>query len=261
MALAAADLISYVGGLELAEPSPEIKELVATQEHLARPLVAAEDTEVAAVDKGSVVSFAAGVSKQHRSDALNSTLLAQLNSDKLYDRFDPAEVISWYKNYTKVLSKIGWAMQEFQFENYQASGSTFSINSAIVGIVSSFLSPAQVGVVRAALDALSNLDTDNPWYKVWDSSSHDADGGNFQIGQCDDEGGKGPLLMGCSGFSFTTTETTTRFLWVEYHSSDTELHFAKQSATLNDDVYSQVREQIVEKLGKNAEIYIGELEV
>lgn len=262
MSTSTAELAPYIEGLELAVPTPEISQLLAGSSFEARPMsVAAADAPSASIDKGSLVSFVAGISPMHQSDALNSTLLAQLNSDKLFNRFDPEEVIPWYRNYAKVLGKVGWDLQDFQFQNYQASGSTFLIDEAIAEIVATFLSPGEVLVVKAALNALSNLQGDDPWYKIWETSSHSTDGGNFQICPCEDEGGKGPLVMGFSAYAFTTTETTTRFLWVSYHSSDTKLRYAKQAATLDEDIYSQVRQQIIEKLGENAKTFIGELEI
>lgn len=247
--LSVQDRINFVHSLQIDAPS--------------RLLAAASDAPQSAnVDAGSLVSFTSGVSDQHRSDALNSTLLAQLNSDTKFDRFDHAHVIDWYKNYASVLGKVGWTMQDFQFQNYQASGSTFSIDTAITQIVTAFLPASEVAVVRATLNALSSLDSDDPWYTVWDRSSHSADGGNFQLSTCTDhDGAVNTLVMQMSAYSFTTTETTTRFLWTNYHSSSTELHYATQTATLNEDVYSQVRSAIIAKLGAKASQFIGTLNI
>lgn len=257
MGLATAELTSYVEELELVETPPEIQELAAAG-RLEGGIAAAEPEKPSAdVDKGSLVSFVAGITQKHRADALNSTLFAQLASDYAYNRLDPSQVMKWYEKYVEVLGNIGWAIQEFNFQNYEAGGSTFSVDSAIIKIVASFLPAGEVKIVEAALTALSELSSDNPWYKVWESSSHSANGGSFQVLPCSDEEGKGPLVMGCTGFSFTTTEDTTRFLWVDYHSSDTSMHYSQQISTLDDDVYSQVRNQIVERLGAKAEQYVG----
>jgi len=261
MALVSADLLAFVDDLELAEHPPAMQRLLDSGA-LAQP-AAPVDTEKpsGAIDKGSLVAFTAGVSLQHRSDALNSTLLAQLNSDKLFNRFDAGQLMKWYENYVKVLANIGWPLQNFQFQNYEASGSTFSIDASIVEIVSSFLAGPEVAVVEATIDALSKLKSDDPWYVVWDSNSHTADGGNFQIAPCNDEAGKGALVMGLSAYAFTTTETTTRFLWTEYHSSSTKLKFASQTVTLDEDVYSVVRDAIIAKLGSKASNFVKELEI
>ncbi len=170
--------------------------------------------------------------------------------------------MNWYQNYGTVMSTVGWVMQDFQFQNYQASGSTFSIDTAIAGIVASFLSAAEVAVVKASLDALSKLGSDDPWYKVWDSSSHGANGGNFQVASASDNNGAvDTLVVKISAYSFSTTETTTRFLWTDYHSSETKLRYAHQAATLDEDVYAAVRQAIIDKLGNRASSYVGDLDI
>lgn len=170
--------------------------------------------------------------------------------------------MKWYGNYAMIMGKVGWVIQDFQFQNYTASGSSFTIDQAIVGIVGTFLPAEQAAIVKAALDALSNLGSDDPWYKVWDSSSHSTIGGNFQIVPCDDANGAiNSLVMKLSAYAFQTTETTTRFLWSNYNSSSTQLQFSSQTVTLNEDVYSQVRDAIIQKLGANASTFIGNLSI
>jgi hypothetical protein len=262
MALASTDLIAYVDGLELAEHPPAVRQLIDSGA-LAAPPAPPVDTEKpgASIAKGSLVAFTAGVSLRHRHDAINSTLLAQLASDKEFDRFNSAQIMEWYKKYIAVLGKVGWDVQELQFQNFEASGSTFTIDAAIVEIVSSFLAGPEVAVVQATLNSLSKLESNDPWYVVWDSSSHKADGGNFQIIPCADEAGKGDLVMGLSAYAFTTTETSVRFLWTNYNSSSTKLKFATQATTLDEDVYSQVRSAVIAKLGDNAITTVKELKI
>ena len=47
-----------------------------------------------------------------QADVLNSTLLAQINSDYLHDReTDPR---SWYNTYLQTLMVVGWEVKEFE---------------------------------------------------------------------------------------------------------------------------------------------------
>ncbi len=214
------------------------------------------------IDRGSLVAFVAGVSSAHRSDALNSTLLAAMASDKVYDRNDPTQVINWYKKYTAVLQLCGWDAQEFSFQNYSASGSSFSINSAIIEIVAAAASGPELAVVEAALDALKKLGSNDPWYKVWDQHSHSTNGGNFQIVPVGDSNGeRNTLVMQCSAFAFQTTEVDTTFLWTNYHSSDVKIQYANQTMTLDEDVWDQVSAAVVAKLGDNDKTQIGNLPI
>ena len=254
------DLIAYVNSLHVPHAPPQ-------KIGLKREFAVADPgpgQASAAIDAGSLVAFTANVTAQHRSDALNSTLIAQLHADTLYDKSDNTEVMNWYRAYLEVLTNVGWPSQAFQFQNYNASGSSFAIDAAVTSIVASFVDPAQLAVVQAALSALDNLGSGDPWYKVWDSSTHTATGGGFQLSMCTDAPGtdnQNTLVMKVSAYAFQTTESTTRFLWESYNSSDTSLQYTTATMVLDEDVYSLVRDSIVAKLGANATNYIGNLNI
>lgn len=256
--LSSEDRVSLITSLALPDSPAEVKKQKASLNgQLSDP-----SKDSAALDGGSIIAFTTNVSAHHAEAALNTVLLAQLNSDKLFNRFDPNQIMAWYRNYQKVLGVCGWTMQEFQFQDYKASGSSFTIDKAIADLVASFLPEQQVKVVKAALDALSNLSSDDPWYKVWDSSTHNAAGGNFQVAMAsDNKGAANSLVLKVSAYSFQTSQTTTRFLWTNYNASDTTLNYAMQVITLNEKVYDQVAATITKKLGKAAEDNIAELDI
>jgi hypothetical protein len=256
--LSAEDRVSLIASLALPDSLATANALETTRGDHRTDL----SKDSAVLDEGSIIAFTANVSADHAEAALNTALLAQLNSDKLYNRFDPNQIMAWYRNYQKVLGICGWTMQDFQFQDYKASGSSFTIDKAIADLVASFLPAQQVKVVKAALDALKNLSSDDPWYKVWDSSTHNASGGNFQIAMAsDDDGAPNSLVLKVSAYSFQTSQTTTRFLWTTYNASDTTLNYAMQAMTLNEKIYDQVAETIAKKIGKAAKEKIHELDI
>lgn len=254
--LTASDRIDFVHGLDIDNTHPK----------LGRPRLVADVPQsgpAAAIDAGSLLSFTANVSGGHRSDALNSTLIAQLNSDKLFNRFDADQLIPWYQNYTSVLSHLGWDIQNFNFEHYQASGSTMSVSSALLDILGGVLSGAELKMVAAELQSLAALERNNdPWYQVWDQTTHDQSNCNFQMGSCDDNNGAvNTLAMKLSAYSLKTSSRATRFLWVDYQSSSTDLMYADQVCTLDEDVYSAVRTAVIKKLGDKATQYVANLDI
>jgi len=249
--------VAAIAALNIPQPSAAV---VQAMKSVRRVQAVADGSTQADVDGGSLVAFTAGVSADHTSAALNSTLLAAMNSDTLFNRNDATQVMSWYQNYVKVLQICGWDSQAFGFQNYQASGSSFSINNAIIEIVTAAATGPEVAVVEAALNALKNLGTDDPWYKVWDSHTHSTNGGNFQIvPTSDSNGARNTLVMGCSAFAFQTSETTTEFLWTDYSSSSVQLQYGTQTMTLDEDVWDQVSTAVITKLGSNASTQIGNL--
>ena len=66
--------------------------------------------------------------------------------------------------------------------------------------------------------------------------------------------------MVLGSFYFTAMSREDRWLWFQYNSADVDLFKATQVATLNKVAYSTVREAIINKLGENANTFIGELQ-
>lgn len=249
--------IAAIHALDIPAPPP-----AALNKPMARTEAVESGKPSANIDGGSLVAFVTGVSTGHRSDALNSTLLAAMASDKLHDRNDPKQVIQWYEKYNSVLQLCGWDAQQFSFQKYTASGSSFSINDAIIEIVTAAATGPEVAVVEAALNALRSLGSDNPWYDVWNQHSHSTNGGNFQIVPVSDTNGeRNTLVMEVSAFAFQSTEVDTTFLWTNYHSSDVKLQYGNQTMTLDEDVWDQVSATVVAKLGDNSRSQIGNLSI
>ena len=120
------------------------------------------------VSGGSVASFTSKLSSVHRSDVLNSTLLAQLAAGKDYNR--TTQITEWYKRYIHVLGKIGWVVQDFEFEKYEADSQTLQVSKSIVDIVKAILSPSEIQGVERVLEALRSPQNE-PWWNVFDKKS------------------------------------------------------------------------------------------
>jgi hypothetical protein len=209
------------------------------------------------VDKGSLVCFVAGVSTQAQSDVLNSTLLAQLVADKKFDR--EKAVDQWYKEYTTVLGRIGWVVQGFEFERYEASAVKFTMDEVVLEIAAAALTSQGAAVVAATLDALRKLPKSDGRLSLFDMASHSAGRGNFQISVCTEA--DGAVAMQNMAFTFETSDNVTQVLFFQFSSQNTRFHKAAQAQTLNSALYAQYRESIVAKLGKSVTDFIADLDI
>ena len=70
-----------------------------------------DNTKQAFVNGKSLHSFTDRLKGQQKRDVLNSTLFAQLAADYQHNRESPA----WYDYYVKVMSQIGYDIQDFSF--------------------------------------------------------------------------------------------------------------------------------------------------
>jgi hypothetical protein len=215
------------------------------------------DADAGFVNAGSVMSFVAGVSPAHRQMALHSALLAQLSASKLHDRERDTE--AWYKQYRKVLEHCGWVIQDFSFQRYEAGGTTFTVEQAVLAVLGAIATTNELLIIRQALDALRSLAEGDGKLTLWDRASHSQDAGNFQVGVASDTGGA--LAFKIAAFRFQATRSDTRFLWFSFGKTEAELYTAAQAVTLDESVHAVVAPQIAAKLADRVRTFIADLEI
>ena len=208
------------------------------------------------VDAGALMSFTNRLSAQNKEDILNGTLLAQLAADAIADRTKDTE--RWYNKYVEVLSHIGWVIQSFSFQRYTMQGESFTISKALLEIVKALLSPDEFDLIERTIDSLQS-ESNQPWWHVFSKeSSGPSENGNFQVCPCQqDESGQVIMVLG--SFYFQASETDERWFWFRYNASKMHFFRGTQACTLNEDVYSQVRQRIKDLLGDQAKDYLGGL--
>lgn len=241
--------IAFIDSLEIADiPEPG-------KEFAMRAVSITANPPKAYVCGGSTVSFVAGVSPQSQRDGLNSTLLAQLAANKAHDREN--DTVNWYKFYRNVLENVGWVIQDFSFARFEAQSQSFTMDKVVLDLIAAIGSNDEVAIAQATIDALKALPQKDGRLVLFESMSHSASKGNFQISIANEVGGV--LTMRIAGGYFSTSQSVTNVLWFSYAKSQTSLYTAGQGITLNSQIYSQVRSQIVQKLGDKARIFVQEL--
>jgi hypothetical protein len=257
------DTNKFISALQLEDPVTRLEARAPRATVFAaasmRAAVAADtDKPQGYVDLGSTVSFVSGVSSDNQDDVLNSTLLAQLAANKKFDR--EKDTPNWYKFYADVLGNVGWVIQQFSFQKYQASGASFEVDKVVLQILGSIASGNDIAVVQQTLDALKALSGKNDQrFVIFDTSSQSQSAGNFQISLATESGGK--VVMSLGAFHFATSQTTTRFLWSSFSTSNSQIYQGGQTVTLNSSAYGKVRQQVIDRLGDNAKKFIANLDI
>jgi hypothetical protein len=207
-----------------------------------------------AVDAGHLLGIVSGMQPQNQSDVLNSLLFAQLAATAQHDRGD---FQNWYPVYKDVLSKCGWVIGADEITRYVAGGSSFTINDVVLEILAGIATPGQLAAITAAITALKSLATSDHRLQLWDQTTHRASSGSLQVGAATDQGGS--IAVSSAILNFSTTQTITNVLWFHFAKDETKLYRAAGGMTLNPDVYSRLRDTIVNKLGDRATKYIADL--
>lgn len=233
---------------------------ISDSRHVLMPLSIASATagnQSAFVVAGSTVSFVAGVSSQFQSDILNSTLLAQLAANKKFDReSDPR---NWYDFYVHVLENVGWVLQGFTFTKFNTSGGSLTCEQAVIDILAAIATGGQMAVVNATLAAMKNMSSRDGRLVLFERESHNLHQGNFQISVAKEE--NGVVSLATAGLEFKSAQNITRVLFFSWESASSELYHGSQEMTLNTDVHSRVRQEIVTKLGDKAVQFVHEIEI
>ena len=224
-----------------------------------RPKAAAfqAEKEGAAVNAGSLVSFVSGLTEIHKSDVLNSTLLAQLAASRKTDRFQ--HTFDWYTHYTTVLAQVGWTVPAFAFRDYRPSSSSFQLSDAVLEILGAIATGDEMDILRTSLSSLKDKPGNEGPLTLFDQQSFPETKGTFQIFPVGEDDGQ--LVMAMSAMQFNSQEHVTRFLWWSWSSTTVKLQQSAQKAVLNEDLYRQVRQQVIDKLGDRAKQFIKDIEI
>jgi hypothetical protein len=240
----------FIANLELAEIDTDLGAFPQ------KGRVFQDNAEGGAVDAGSLVSFVSGISALHKSDVLNSTLLAQLAATKQYDRYKQTK--EWYDSYIGVLANVGWVCPAFAFRDYKPSGSSFTVDASVIEILKAIATGDEIDILTTALNSLKDPKNEKA-LTLFDQQSFPESLGTFQIMPCGEDDGQ--LVMALAAMKFTSEKHVTRFLWWQWTSVTSSLFQSSQKAVLNEDVYSQVRQEVIKKLGDNAKKFIADLEI
>ncbi|AEE44166.1 hypothetical protein [Cellulomonas fimi] len=247
-----------VAAVDLSSLPPQGTLLGAVQPTAPAAAAAQQDgTESATVVGNSLTSFTAYVSAQHKDDLNNSLALAQLMAVK--EGHDPtADPIGYYTYVQTFLQQIGYTGQNISFGDYTASTATVQIDQVVLEILGAILAPAELGIVEAAVKALQgSADSGGAPWSIYSSSSTSNNAGTFAVGLANETNGSVALQVGA--FTFSGTETSTKFLWMSYSATSVHIKNGSTQLSLNDAVYAGVRASVQQKIASHAASYIANL--
>ena len=117
----------------------------------------------------------------------------------IYDRFKNTD--EWYKFYVNFLGNVGSVIQKVKFEEYNTSGLSLQVSTAILDIFQGILTENELEVAKRTLESLKTSGYDD-WWNVFDrKSSGPSKNGNFQITPSKEDH-SGPVIMSLGTFYF-----------------------------------------------------------
>lgn len=248
---------NFVRTIELLSPKYEIE--LNTRENLFENYFesAEEQKPEAFINNKSIVSFVANVNTQNRQDILHSTLLAQLAANKKFPKEE--DTLKWFQTYKEVLANVGWVLQGKDFSNFITSSSIFEMNAAIIEIFGSTIGGNMITILNKTLDAIRSLGEANNKIIAFEKNTHTISKGSFQIAVADET--KDTATLNVGSFILNAEKVITQILFFTSSKDEFELKSSSIQGTLDKDIYSSVREDIVSKLGDSVSRFVARIEI
>jgi hypothetical protein len=141
-----------------------------------------EAREQAVVVGSGVFSFAEGVTPEVREAISDSALLAQLVANKKASA--DADPMKWFKEYSDVLTNVGWTLQEDSWADYTTKGTAAEVHEKILEVAAVALgaAPAALAIITSTVKALKGMNPDSSWLTIFSRESQKAKIARFQIG-------------------------------------------------------------------------------
>ncbi len=265
-----ASQLDFVSSLELShDPRLEAPQAGPTEDREKRRAVmrdraaaeAAPDASAdlrAAVNGGSLVSFAAGLDASEKSDVLYSTQFAQRAASAKHDRF--AETDAWYRLYLEVMERLGWIGEGFAFAERSSSKGEFRMDKSALEVIGAIATGNQLAILVKALDSLKALAESDGAIRVFEMQAIAEKSGNYQLGPVD-RAANGALSLALGAFRFRLNDRRRGFLFWTWGAEEVAFWAAAQKMTLNRDHYAPLRQTVISKLGAEAADYIVGLDV
>lgn len=256
--------VHYIQNLELPElpPGPRTTTTTTTAATTTTTVDAVSKIDTATcINDRMLQSFATGLTAQQKSDVLNSTLLAQLAANKAYptDTTGKYDVSGWYSKFSEVLLNVGWVSQNTFFKHYQMSGKSFTVDKALLEILTGLLEQNSLLLAKAAISALGNLPSTDNKFTLFNFNTCSDQMGNLSLGVCTEN--NGTVDYSFAAMYLETSKKIKQILFVDFSTSEFKLYTGTNTITLNSDVYGIVREEVVKKLNNMAAAYISALEI
>ena len=253
----------FAAGLEIPNLEAHARQFEiapATQPRRMAMLESVGDAPTASLVKGQVTAFTANMSGQDKQDIEYTTLAAQLNSDvKVPDNQSMDGMKAWFKNYSNVMSNLGWVMS-FNWEKFDAHSADLTVDKVIIQVLEAVASQNGAAIAKAAIDAISALPADGNRLRLFNNSTVSDKAGKFLLGLADKQGDAISLSFGAFAMDYATRDTGV--LWFHWKSSDLSIFKNQMEATFNQHAYAGgARDRLEAKLQGHVATFVDDLDL
>jgi len=200
---------------------------------------------VGAAVAGNLVAFGPDLTDQHRNDAINSLLFAQLVAGGQADR--RTAPIDWYAAYEAALQNIAWVIGASTTTNrYLSQTPSFTLPAAVDGVLRSRSTSTDLSRVRLLLAAY-NADVGGLAQLVFECPSHSGGLGNLQVALATEDADDSTLLLRIVRI-FINAPTHVVEVMSESFTRDAKVQAGFVAMTLDEDAFAKLRAPLAKRL-------------
>lgn len=236
-------MMDFIQNVPLAEPRYS---LPSTGIDADDSLGATDNKTQGYVVEGQLLPFTSNVRGPIKEDVIHSCLFGQLASDYKYDRETQGD--DWYKYYSSVMETLGWVISDFSFQRYQVSGGKFTMDQVVLDILESLLTGNELLIGKQVIAGFKSLSDKDGRIVLFEHSSYKDNAGNFMVSPVN-QGPNGDVVMAIAGFEFSSSQSSTGFLFFHWDSSKTKVYKGTQIIQLDETIYGFARDTVIERLG------------
>jgi hypothetical protein len=199
----------------------------------------------AEINASCLLVFDSGLSRQLISDVSNSVLFSQLAADAKANRF--TEAPAWSSRYFEVMGQIGWNQTKVRYNGLVLLPAPVDW----IPVVTQNLD-AGAALARAGIAAAQAMSQASEAMRFWNRNAFDEGRGLMMMAPTQLVSGSVVTEFGLTWFALE--RAIDGFLgW----SLGYRIMESGTTMVLNEDVYAQVREAIIKKLGNRARDYVA----
>ncbi|AFY17706.1 hypothetical protein [Pseudomonas sp. UW4] len=197
--------------------------------------------------------YVPGVSVQNREDVDNCKLLMQNAASQKYDMIK--ELHQWYNFYTEGLRNLGWTINKIYDQNIIIERTGLTMDAVAFDVLQKLVGVNAPRLAELAGKAVEGVKGEDGLIQIYNRNAQKGSQAVFDISPVwQTREGSPMMILSCT--SVDVRESTRGILWWKSTTKSTTVKSQATPVYLNTQVYSKVRNKVLEKLGNAAEAYL-----
>ncbi len=223
---------------------------------------AKSNTAAAFADGNAILSFGPNIDNQTQQDVLHATLFSQLAANKtVLEKGEGKNGAVWFERYSSILGSIGWITENSEMGNHTFSGKKERVDAELLSVLGSIIAGSNVlNILKAALNGVNNLPQDSKRrFALFSNIKENLNFSYFQAGIVDKN--ENSIHMRLSSVTITGEVKDEEFLFFDFTSEESQLHYESFLLRFDQDIYAGVRSVISGLLSTHASDAIKNIQI